>query len=194
MDRKKKIIISIIGVLFLVVVVAAATYAYILTITNEEDVKTGSGMLDINYTEPGDISGSFVPSDDRSGGLFTYAKASLKNGSVEAILNMYITPTALTNLNIPALKWEAEGVRNGQIICSGSGDFSNAVVGEPIKLFKNDVADNIDDCMLSTDETTFNIYIWLDADLINTSLSGVSFGAAIGADSVDITGRFLESK
>lgn len=190
MNRKKKIIISIISVLLLIVVVGAATYAYIVAITNEEDVNTGSGMLDINYSEPGDITGTLAPSPDRSGGLSTCATASLKDGSVDAILNMYITPTALTNLNIEALKWEAEGIRNGEVICSGSGNFSTAVVDEPIKLFSNDVTDDIDDCMLSTDETIFNIYIWLDADLINTSLGGVSFGATIGADSVDITGLF----
>lgn len=190
MTGKKKIVISIISILLLIVVVGAVTYAYIVSITNEGNTTTESGMLGINYGEPDDISGNFVPSTDRSGGLSTSATASLKDGSVGAILNMYITPTALTNLNIPALKWEAEGIRNGEVICSGSGDFSNAVVGEPISLFVNDVTDNIDDCILSTDETTFNIYIWLDVSLLNTSLGGVSFGATIGADSVNITGNF----
>lgn len=192
MDRKKKVIISIISVILIIVVVAAATYAYIVAITNEEEATTGSGLLDINYTEPADITGVLSPSTDRSGGLFTSAKASLKTSSVVAILNMYITPTALDNLNIPALKWEAEGVRNGEVICSGSGDFSAATVGEPINLFENNITDNIDDCVLSTADTTFNIYIWLDADLINTALGGIRFGATIGADSVDITGIFEE--
>ena len=182
--------VSVILVILFIVIVGSATYAYLAAITNEGTIGTGSGMLDINYTEPGDITGSFVPSVDRSGGLSTTARASLKTGSVDAIFNMYITPTALTNLNIPALKWEAEGVRDGNVICSGSGDFSTATVGEPIKLFANDITDNIDDCVLSTDETTFNIYIWLDAGLITTSLGGISFGATLGADSVEVTGKF----
>lgn len=192
MNKERKIIISIISVLLITLVVGAMTYAYIISITNSEDVGNSSGMLDINYTEPSNITGTLAPSVDRSGGLFTSSKASLKDASVEAILNMYITPTALTNLNISALKWEAEGVRNGEIICSGSGDFSTAVVGQTIKLFENDVTDDIDDCILSTNETEFNIYIWLDTNLINSSLAGISFGATIGADSVEITGRFNE--
>lgn len=192
MNRNRKIIISIISIILLIIVVSIGTYAFIVAITNNEDVGTGSGMLDINYTEPSDITGTLAPSVERSGGLFTSAKASLKDNSVDAILNMYITPTALTNLNIPALKWEAEGIRNGELVCSGSGNFSTASVDTPIKLFVNDVTDNIDDCMLSTTETTFNIYIWLDASLIDTALGGVSFGATIGADSVDVTGRFNE--
>ena len=190
MDRKKKMIISIISVLVLIVVVSAATYAYITAVTNEGNTSTKTGMLDINYTPPGDITGSFTPSEDREGGLYTSAKASLVDGSVSAILNMYITPTALDNMNIPALKWEAEGVRNGETICYSSGDFSEAVVGEPIKLFPNELSDDKNDCVLSTTETTFNIYIWLDVNMIGGTLGGTSFGAKISADSVDVTGTF----
>lgn len=188
--KSKKLITSIICILILIIAVSSVTYAFITAVTNEGNIGTGSGMLDINYDPPDDINGNLILSFDRSGGLFTSAKASLKNESVAAILNMYITPTSLTNLNIEALKWEAEGIRNNEIICSGSGNFASAVVDEPIKLFKNDVNDNIDDCQLSTDETIFNIYIWLDAKLVNTSIGGATFGATIGADSVQITGDF----
>lgn len=194
MNNKKKMIISIVIVLFIAIVVVAATYAYIMATTNEGATDTiGSGKLDINYQKPDDFEGrGLAMSNNRDGGLKAIAKASLKEGSETAILNMYITPTVLYNLNIPALKWEAEGVRGGKVICSGSGDFSTAVVGEPIKLFINDINDNISDCVLTNEETIFNIYVWLDASLVTTSIGGLQFSAKIGADSVPITGDFGE--
>lgn len=193
MGKKKNLVISIILVILLIVVVVSTTYAFLSAITNEEEVGAGSGMLDINYTKPNDLTdenSSLYPSSTRNGGLKATATASLKTGSEVAIFNMYITPTALTNLNIPALKWEAEGIRDGEVICSGNGNFSGATVNEPIKLFVNDINDNIDDCVLSTDETTFNIYVWLDSSLVQGSPAGATFGAKIGADSVQITGGF----
>lgn len=182
MGKKKSLFISIILVILLIFIVATSTYAYLTTVTNEEEVGTGSGILDINYTKPGNLTGNFIPSVNRDGGLTTSAKASLKTGSENALFNMYLTPTALTNLNIPALKWEVEGIREGSVVCSGSGNFSTAIVGTPITI--------IDGCALSTIETTFNIYVWLDSSLIQSAVGGVNFGAKIGADSVPITGGF----
>ena len=182
MGKKKSLLISIILVILLIITVATATYAYLATVTNEEGVGAGSGILDINYTKPANLTGNFIPSTSRVGGLTTSAKASLKTDSESALFNMYLTPTSLTNLNITALKWEVEGIRDGSIVCSGSGDFSQAIVNTPITI--------INKCALSKTETTFNIYVWLDSNLIQGAVGGVNFGAKIGADSIPITGEF----
>ena len=157
MNKRKRLVISIVFVLLLIVVVGSTTYAYIVTMTNEGNASTGSGMLDINYDAPDDITGNLIPSTDRSGGLFTTTTASVSEGSQIAYLNMYITPTALTNLNIAALKWETEGLRdtngdgNDEVVCSWNGNFSTAEVNKAIKV--------IDGCKLDYDDTTFNIYM-----------------------------------
>lgn len=188
MNKKKKLIISIVIILLLIVVIASSTYAFVLARTNEGSVSTGSGMLGINYVTPDDIGGTLIPSSSRDGGLFTSTTASLKTGSQVALFNMYITPTTLTKLNIKALKWEAEGLRDTNddgvldVVCTGNGDFSEAVVGTPIKM--------INGCQLDYVDTTFNIYIWLDASILDTALDGGAFRAKIGADSVDITGTY----
>ena len=183
MDKKKKFIISIIMVVLLTIVVSSVTYAYLMAITNEGTIdNTGSGELSIEYHKPDDLTGNLVISTSRELGLNTSATAKLNTGSVDALFNMYITPKVLTNLNIPALKWEVEGVRNGEIVCSGNGDFSKAEVDKKFKI--------LDSCKLSTDVTTFTVYIWLDANLITTSVGGAQFDAKIGADSVPITGEF----
>jgi len=185
MNNKKKVIIYIIGVVIIIIAVFASTYAYLMAITNEGTIDTtGSGELSISYQKPSDLTGNLVISTSRDNGLKTVATASLNEGSVDALFNMYITPTSLTNLNISALRWEVEGVRDGEVVCTGSGDFSNAVVDTKFKI--------LDGCKLSTDVTTFTVYIWLDASLITSSVAGSQFDAKIGADSVPITGGFEE--
>lgn len=182
MNKKKNIFVSIAIIVVLILLVSAASYAYLLFSTSGTSAKAGSGKLDINYVKFSDITGNLDASSDRNNGLKASASASLNTGSMGALFNIYITPTVLTNLNIPALKWEAEGVREGIVVCSNSGNFSSAVVGNKIKI--------IDGCELSSTVTTFNVYIWLDASLINTSISGVNFGAKISVDSAPITGEF----
>ena len=181
MNKKKNVIVAIIIVVLIVFVVSSITYAYLLAMTNEEIVDNGSGELDINYVKPNDLTGGLAMSSNREGGLKSVATASLNEGSVDALFNMYITPTVLTNLNIPALKWEVEGVRNGSVVCYNSGDFSSAVVDTKIKI--------LDSCQLDYSETKFTVYIWLDSSLVTTSVGGAQFDAKIGADSVPITGE-----
>ena len=183
MNDKKKVIISIIGVLLIAMVVSVGSYAYLMAITNEGNIDNiGSGELSISYQKPSDLTGNLVISTSRDDGLKTVATASLNEGSVDALFNMYITPTVLTNLNISALRWEVEGVRDGEIVCTGSGNFSDAVVGTRFKILNG--------CKLSTEVTTFTVYIWIDAALITTQVAGSKFDAKIGADSVPITGEF----
>lgn len=183
MNKKKKFVISVIIVVLLTVVISSVTYAFLLAMTNEGIIDaTGSGELSINYQKPADLTGSLSISNNRDNGLKTTATARLNEGSVDALFNMYITPKALTNLNIPALKWEVEGVREGNVVCSNNGDFSNATVDTKFKI--------LDSCKLSTDVTTFTVYIWIDASLVTTTVGGAQFDAKIGADSVPITGGF----
>lgn len=181
MNKNKKIIISIIIVVLLILLVFGATYAFLATRTNEGGINTGTGKLDINYTMPNNITGELSPSAIKENGLKAVATASLNAGSVDALFNMYINPTALTNLNIPALKWEVVGMQGGTTVYTNKGDFSTAVVNTPIKI--------VDGYQLSTTSTTFNVYIWLDETLINTAINNASFGAKISSDSVPITGE-----
>lgn len=188
MDKRRKLIISITFVILILFVVISSTYAFLLFMTNGEDVSTGSGMLGINYVTPDDIGGSLAPSTNRDGGLFTTTTVSLQTGSEKALFNMYITPTSLINMDIAALKWEAEGLRDtnndgvDEVVCFDNGNFYGATINNAIKI--------IDSCALDYTDTIFNIYIWLDLNAIDAPLSGAAFAAKIGADSVNITGTY----
>lgn len=180
---KKKIIISILIVIGIILLVSSGTYAFFVSITGGADADAGTGMLGIDYTPPGDLTGELVPSSSRNLGLMTTASASLESSSVPASFNLYITPTSIDNINIPALRWEVEAIRDGGIVngCSNSGNFDGATVNTKI--------DMVSGCQLTADVTTFNIYIWLDASLITSPINGVTFNANIGASSVPITGE-----
>ena len=181
MNKRKSIVISIVIVILIIVLVAGGTSAYLVAITNEQQVDTGSGMLGINYSPPDSdaLTGVLNASSDRNRGLHAVAKASLESSSEAALFNMYVTPTTLSdNLKIEAFKWEV--VVDGTVI--KHGDFSKASVSTPIKV--------VDSYALTTDDTEFNIYIWLDASMLTSAISGAGFAAKITADTVQITGEF----
>lgn len=183
MKNNKRLLLYICFVLLLIIIVGGATYAYILGRTNEENVSNNSGMVGVNYTINENITGAqLVPTDSKTGGLHSVATASSVSDSVNTKLNIYITPNVLEGLNISALKWEVTGTNGGSTVYSNSGNFSGASVGTPIKI--------VNGYELKSTVTTFDIYIWLDASLINTSIDNKQFKAKISADTVQITGNY----
>lgn len=183
MKNNKKLILYIVLVLLLIAIVGGTTYAYILGRTNEGGVSNNSGMVDVDYTINENITGvQLIPTDSKSGGLHSTATAKLATDSVNAGFNIYITPSIITGLNISALKWEVTGTNNGSTVYTNSGNFSSATAGTPIKI--------VNSYALKSTVTTFDIYIWLDASLITTSINDKQFKATISADSVQITGNY----
>lgn len=184
-SKKKSIVFSIIIVLLIISLVSAFTYAFFVGRTDEKDFGADSGELSVSYDISENITGETLsPSSSRDDGLRSVAVAKLNVDSVNALFNLYITPTTIDNeLAISALKWEVDIVdKDGNVVKNISDDFDDANVNEPIKI--------IDGYALTTDNTTFNIYIWLDSSLIVEPIVDKRFVAKISADSVDITGTF----
>lgn len=183
MNNKKKLMLYIGLVLLLIGVVSGFTYAYILSRTNEEEVSNNSGIVDVDYTISENITGTdLVPSIDKSSGLHSIATAKLKAGSVNASFNIYITPSVIDGLNIGALKWEVKGTNGGEEVYSNNGDFSAATADTPITI--------VDGYALLSTDTTFDIYIWLDASLINSAIENKNLKVTISADTVNVTGNY----
>lgn len=195
MSKKRKIIISVIFVLLIVVSVFTFTYAFFVGRTDEVDIGTDSGMLDVSYTVTnfGDDSGSdamsILPSSSKEGGIKASATAKINDDSVEALFNLYITPTTIdSELAISALKWEVDILEDVDdtdnydwvVADTIRGDFSDAVEGEAIKI--------VDGHELTTDLDSFNIYIWLDSSLLTEPIVNKRFVATLSADTVNITG------
>jgi len=167
----------------LCIIVAGITYAYLASIT-ETSISTGSGKLDVDYNIVKNIeTGSLAPSNSRTDGLNGVVTAKLGSNSVPGAFNLYITITKIdTELRIPGLKWEVDINYNGSTVDTITGNFNNANVGDKITI--------VDAYELTTTDTTFDVYIWLDGNLITGSVVGKEFGATISADSVSITGQF----
>lgn len=183
MKDKKKLMISITVILIIVVLVCGATVAFLYSRTNESDAGADTGKLDISYSiTPKSITGNLLPTASRSDGLVATAVAKLNAGSVSGAFNIYITPTSIDGLNIDALIWEVEGVNNGSVVYTNSGNFSTATKDTPIKI--------VNAYNLLTTDTTFTIYIWLQGSKLTTAIDNKTFSAKISADSVNVTGTF----
>ncbi len=186
MDKKKKLIISILGVLVIIILVAGATYAYFRFSTNGGNVESTSGKLDIDYNiSESNLTGVLIPSATRSGGVMENVTAKLRTGSVDGAINLYINPTEVVGIPLGALSYDVDVIdTSSNVINHYSGDFSTATIGTPYKI--------VDAYDLSTNLLTFNIYIWLDGSKINNDNfnSTNHFNAVITADSVHITGEF----
>lgn len=164
------------------ILISGFTYAYFTASTNKEKVTGNTGKLDISYNISENITGTFIPSTSREDGLKSMATAKINSGSIPAAFNIYITPTVIDGLTIEALKWEVEGISNNSVVYTNSGNFSKATVGTPIKIVNNYALKSVD--------TVFNIYIWIDGNLLTSSIGDKRFSAKITADSVPITGQF----
>ena len=182
MIKYKKTIFIILGVIVFSALVTSVTYAYIVTMTNQGNVHTNTGTLDVDYTISENITGELLPSSSKDDGLKATATAKITSNSIPAAFNLYINPEVLDGLAVDALKWEVYGYIGNNLSYSNTGNFSNASVGNAIKI--------VNGYELTTDITTFNIYIWIDGSLMTESVIGKRFKANITPDSVPITGEF----
>ena len=183
MKNKVKLIGTIVGVILFVILIAGFTYAYLIART-EKDFITGSGKFSIDYSIVQDIDAtSLSPSQDKNDGLHGIVKAKLSENSVAGKFNIYITPSIIEGLNTNnSLKYEV--YINGGTTPYSTGTFNGVDVGTNVKV--------VDSYSLSSTSTytTFDIYIWLDNNLIVSSMFGKKFKATISADSTSITGEF----
>lgn len=186
MNKKKKMIFSILIVLAIIVLTVGVAYAYFRFVTNSGNVATTNGKLDIDYNiSNANLTGTLIPSSTRSGGVMESATAKLNAGSVNAGINFYITPTAISGIPLGALSWEVDVIdTSSNTLNHYSGDFSTATLNTPYKI--------VNAYNLTSNLLTFNIYIWLDGSKINNENfdSNNSFTATITADSIHVTGEF----
>ena len=186
MIKSKKVILSIVCVLLLIAVVSASTYAYFTA--RSEDVNFGSntGKVDIVYNVRENINNidRLIPVLSKEKGIISVVDASLTMDSVKSKLNLYLTPTVFSDeLNIEALRWDVVvNDKDGNYITTYSGNFVDASLDNPMKV--------VDGYLLSTENTIFNIYVWLDAKLITNNINENNFKFKISSDIVNITAEF----
>ena len=171
MKNEAKIIGTILGIVLFIVLVAGATYAYLL-LKSETDLTTGTGKFSIDYKIVKDITATNLsPSTNKSGGLIGKVQAKLSDNSLVGNFNIYITPKTIDGLNTnEALKYEV-------YVDNSTAAYKNITANTKVKV--------VDAYSLSSTSsyTTFTIYIWLDNNLVTNEMFGKTFNATISADS-----------
>ena len=178
MKKNTVVLIVLLTVLLALGVAATITYAFLTSKTESGNLMiTKSGTLDIKYTKGDDITGSLKQTTSRVGGLSTEVTISKTSASVDASANIYIIPTTLSEeLRVAGLKWEVVG-SNGY---NNNGTFYGAIENTPIPIVVNHE--------LTTTDTTFTIYIWLNGNQVGSEVVGTTFVGKIYAESTQVYG------
>ena len=183
MKNKAKVIGTILGIVLFIILVAGATYAYLMLRT-EGDLTTGTGKFSIDYSIVQNITATKLsPSTTKSGGLVGKVQAKLSSNSVAGDFNIYITPTTIEGLNTnEALKYEV--YVNSSTTAYKTGNLKGVAANTKVKV--------VDGYSLTSTSsyTTFTIYIWLDNNLVTNEMFGKTFNATISADAAVNAGEF----
>ena len=183
----KKIIGSILSVILLIVLVVGFTYSYFTFVTNGKNIGGLSGNIDIDYSiSNSNIEGVWVPSLNRKSSIMESVTAKLNADSISSKLNIYLTPTFISGIPKGAIMWEVDVLdTESNLLEHYSGDLSTSQVNSSMKI--------VDSYVLTNDLITFNIYLWLNGEIINNdnfSPDSNGFTAIISADTDRIKAVF----
>lgn len=173
MDKKINNIISFIIVVTICLVTFSITYAWFTSVKETDIINpNSSGNIDIVYDKGQDIVGSLVPSSNKDKGLSTSVRMKQTENSVDSLATVSLKINTIDpELAISGLKWEI--YMNENVSPLATGDFSGKVSEETINL--------VEDYNLTTTETTFKVYIWLNGNEIDNSVINKKFDAYIYA-------------
>ena len=187
----KKLVIYVIAILLVVIVTVSGTYAYfVATISsNSNSVLTNSSKLEVIYT--GDTSIKTENASEKGYGILNLVNSKeegyilnptikLSNDSVDAEADVYILVNEIgQNLATEAFNWEVYRTFNNNQTFISSGTFAGAQAEDKIYVDR--------EYRLSTEETVYNIYIWLDGNKIGNEALGESFDFDIEFEVMHIT-------
>ena len=185
---KKQFLYTAIGVLLLGLLTVGGTYAfYSLVISGDRPVNTNSSKFEIVYVGGGStFDGPLSLATKKEDGYKKTLKINVASGAVQAKLNLYLQIEEISqDLAIDAFKWEIYGYNSsGTQVYTKAGTFTgySAANGHNIVNLVNY------DYTLTNDQTTFDIYLWLDINGVDNSVLGTSFKSHIAAQTEQFTG------
>lgn len=183
---KKQLTYTIIGVLLLTFVIASSTYAFFSSaFSGNNNLNAVSSNMDIVYSGSGSFSDTMTIVANKEEGYRKTISMHTTNDSVHPKINLYINIENITdNLKIEGFVWEICAERGTETPICNNGNFSgyNSTTNNSVPILTN--------YSLTTENTNFKIYIWLDGSKINTSLTGASFSGYINAISENFKARF----
>ena len=195
---KKELLYSILGVVLGTIIIAGATYAYFSSATSSSSnaVSEQSYKFDVEYSGGQIIQGNLTPSVNKTGGYMTTVTIRMGAGSVLPTASLYVDILDISNNLLEddspwqkALKWEVEGTVNNEQVYTASGDFQKCGASRNSTCATNDKLYIVTDYQLSNTDTVFNVYIWLDAALVDSGVNGTHISGQISATTEQFTGE-----
>lgn len=176
--KKRSIITLLISIVTILIFCLSASYALLKwTSSSNTNVNFDSSLGIIYNRQHETLTGTLNASTDKSGGLTTQIElwTTTTKTSVYGTLSLNITSIASELAIGNILKWEVWS-NNVKI---NDGTFDGSVNGSSIDLMK--------DVILSNSQTFYNVYIWLDDNLItNTNASGKTITASVSASASQV--------
>lgn len=189
----KKLTIYIMIVFLLTITVVGVTYAYfgVAIIPKEDSLTTNAHKFEVIYTGGTEIGGELELVNTKEEGKNTTVNIKIAEGSIEAISNIYIYIDQMTsNLASNALRWEVYKTYKGKEEFVKTGNFMYCKSGNIQKQCETgDKLYIVNDYKLSTDNTAFTVYIWLDGNLATNEILNGFFQGHIGAETESFSGN-----
>ncbi len=189
MNMKKQVLYTIVLVLCIALITISGTYAFFMfSINGNAPSNTDSSNFEISYVGGGStFNGTLDLVTNRNDGYKKTLKIKTLNSSVNAKLNLYLQIESISAELAAgdAFKWEVYGYNSSsQQVYSKTGTFKNysANSGSNIINLVNY------DYTLTNDETTFDIYLWLDIAKAGNEVMGSTFTGHIAARTEQFTG------
>lgn len=168
--RKSVIYFSIIGVLLIIIVTYAITYAWFTQSINGGTISVAtSKTLDIDYINGSDIiNGVIIPTSTYTNGMNTNIQFKNKANSLQGVcslkLQLITFPSTLKSVHF---KWAL--YKNNEETSTINGNFNNVNQGDVMTLLNNYYANNTYD--------RFTLYIWLDGENATNTMQNQNFSA-----------------
>lgn len=206
----KKLTLYIISILLLAIAVIGGTYAFYQSssTTGNSAVSEDSSNFAVIYN-PGDpISGhiNIINDTDDDLKLKTTARIKMAPDSIDANAQLFINLEEITTnlINEEGLKWEIKGYINGSLKYSNKGNFAqiNPSTSNNCTVSNDKITcpegykipiigiDTLIPLIVTQEEITFDIYFWLDGNLVDNDVIGGQFKGHIGAMTEKHTANF----
>lgn len=200
MNSKTKITIyTIIGVVFLVGLVSGGTYAYFSSVvaSNTNSIDTNTKKYEV-ITEGGTaIEGALSLTTSKEGGISSTVKLKMAEGSALPKASVFLDISSITNNLLEngdpwqkALKWEIYAYDSGNnLMASATGNFLKCGANGNTKCEDNGKLYLLKGQQLAYTDTTYVVYIWLDAAIADNGVASASLKGSIGSETEQYTGK-----
>jgi len=188
----KKIVLYIIAILIIITITVGATYAFFnASVDSGNKDISNTAILEVVYTKGNAIQGDLNLVNSKEEGFDTTVMIKLSEESIDAVADLYIHINQISSsLATEALIWEVYKISGETETLINSGDFLDCDNnGTTKKCANGNKIYIVNDYKLSTNETYFKVYIWLNGNKIGNEVLGANLDAYIGAGTEKISGE-----